>query len=176
MSFPHIIAFESSRIEDYGFPTAMAWTLDSSLYKSVLIQPDDAWLMQCDDDATPLERPINELFELGVPLVDLMAELSADFTDDTLYCDDVDRAQYLLDQIYDTLGSSNPFHIADIKTLFGPWPHADIEEVMAQYADRYDLSEHIAEQHVLLWRATYAHLMQQTEIMLDDTTNSSPDE
>lgn len=176
MSFPHIIAFESSSIDHYGFPTAMAWTLDSGLYKSVLLQPDEQWLATSDEDATPLERPLHELFELGVPLVDLVAELTADFTDDTLYTDDVERAEHLLDTLYETLNLSTEFNIAPIRNLFGPWPHEDIEQVRSQYANRYDLTEHIAEQNVLLWRATYAHLMQETEIMVQDMTNPEPDE
>lgn len=176
MSFPHIIAFESSDHEQPGFPTAMAWTLDSGLYKAVLLQPDEQWLNQADDDVTPLERPIHELFELGVPVVDLIAELTADFTDDTLYSDDVERAQSLLDQLYETLNLSTEFNVVAIQTLFGPWPQEDIEQVKSQYASRYDLSEHIAEQNVLLWRATYAHLMQETQIMVDDATSPRPDE
>jgi hypothetical protein len=176
VSFPHIIAFESSHHDELGFPTAMAWTLPSGLYKAVLIQPDEQWLALSDEDATPLERPIHELFELGVHLVDLIAELAADLTDETLYADDPERAENLLNNIYETMNLSSDFNVASIYTLFGPWPQEDIDQVRAQYAARYDLSEHIGEQNVLLWRATYAHLMQETEIMIEDSTNPSPDE
>lgn len=176
MSFPNIIAFEASDLDQPGFPTAMAWTLNSSLYKAVLIQPDDQWLAHSTDDVTPLDRPIHELFELGVPIIDLLAELSEDFTEDTLYTDNVARAEHLLESIYEVMGLSHEFIIAPTTQLFGPWPEEDIEQVKVQYAARYDLSEHIAEQNVLLWRATYAHLMLETEIMVQDSTNSSPDE
>lgn len=176
MSFPHIIAFEASDPDQPGFPTALAWTLSSGLYKAVLLQPDEQWLAQSDDDVTPLDRPITELFELGVPLIDLLAELAEDLTEDTLYADDVARAEHLLECIYEVLGTTHAFNIAPVNQLFGPWPEADIEQIKLQYAARYDLSEHIAEQNVLLWRATYAHLMLETEIMVEDSTNASPDE
>ncbi len=176
MSFPHIIAFESSHFDEHGFPTAMAWTLQSGLYKAVLIQPDEQWLATSDEDATPLERPIHELYELGVHLVDLVAELAADFSADTLYTDNPERAEHFLNNLYETINLSNEFEVVSIYDLFGPWPREDIDQVKDQYAARYDLSEHIAEQNVLLWRATYAHLMHETEIMVEDSTNPGPDE
>lgn len=169
MQFPAMIAFEYSHFEPTAFPTAVAWTLDSGLYKAVLIQPDEPWLQTLSDDSTALERPVSELLELGENPADVGQELNADRPSGPLFAEEPDMVQNMLERLFDALHLDNPYTVEPIGSLFGPWPETDIDQTRQLYMDRLDLSPHIAEQNILLWRATYAHLMQQAEIITGES-------
>lgn len=168
MQFPAMIAFEYSDHDIDGFPTAIAWTLESALYKAALIQPDDQWLATMKDDSTALERPVSELLEMGENLADVIQELTTDCPNGPLMAEDPEMAQAMLEQLFSAAGHDNPYQVEPIVSLFGPWPPEDIDRTRRLYLDRLDLSPHIAEQNILLWRATYAHLMQEAQIMTSD--------
>ncbi len=182
MQFPAMIAFEYSDHDAEGFPTAVAWTLDTAQYKAVLMQPDEHWLATLKEDSTALERPVTELLEMGENLADIGQELVADCPPGAVFAEDPDMTLAMLERLFDALGQENPYQVEPILALFGPWPHAEIDRTRRLYMDRLDLSPHIAEQNILLWRATYAHLMQEAHIMTSDTeaedgpTSPSPDE
>lgn len=161
MQFPAMIAFEYSHYDPDGFPTAIAWTLDTAQYKAVLIQPDDAWMEDMKEDSTALDRPVSELLELGANLADIVRELGEDREAGELYAEEPDMAQAMLDRLYGALNLDNPFEIKPMLDLFRAWDLKEVEDVGRLYLDRLDLSPHYAEQNILVWRATYAHLMEQ---------------
>lgn len=160
MQFPAMIAFEYSHHELDGFPTAVAWTLDTAQYKAVLIQPDDAWMSELKEDSTALDRPASELLELGANLADIARELGEDRESGTLYAEEPEMAEAMLERLYGALNLENPFEVAPMLELFKAWDLKQVEETGRLYLDRLDLAPHFAEQNILVWRATYAHLME----------------
>lgn len=163
MNFPAIIAFEYSHYESDGFPTAIAWTLEDALYKAALIQPDEEWLSTLNDDSTALERPVSELLELGLTVADVGRELLEDRPSGTLYAEYPDMVEPMLERLFEALANETPYEVAPMKDLFRAWDWEEVEGLRHLYMDRLDLSPHLAEQNVILWRAVYAHLMERTE-------------
>ena len=163
MLFPAMIAFEYSHHELDGFPTAVAWTLDNAQYKAVLIQPEDNWMSNFRDDSTALERPASELLELGENLAEVARELVGDRESGTLYAEEPEMAEAMLERMFDALNQENPYEIAPRLELFKAWDLKQVEETGRLYIDRLDLAPHFAEQNILVWRATYAHLMEHPE-------------
>lgn len=160
MSFPALIALEYSEYDERGFPTAIAWTLDNAMYKAVLIQPAEEWLNSMNDDVTALDRPLTELLEMGENLVDIAREIAEDRPDGTFYAEDPEIVTTMLERFYSALEQDCPYEIAPIQEAFAAWESDEVENTRRLYIDRLDLSPHIAEQNIIAWRATYAHLLE----------------
>lgn len=158
MSFPALIALEYSEYDERGFPTAIAWTLDDALYKAVLIQPAEEWLNHMNDDVTAMDRPLTELLEMGENLIDIARELAEDRPDGTLYAEDPEIVTSMLERMYDAIEQDCPYEVAPMLEAFKDWDSEEVDSVRRLYIDRLDLSPHIAEQNIIAWRATYAHL------------------
>lgn len=163
MNFPALIAFEYSHYEADGFPTAVAWTLEDALYKATLIQPDEGWLGTLSDDSTALERPVSELLELGFTVNDVSRELLEDRPSGTLYAEYPDMVTPMLERLFEAVDNEAPYEVAPLTELFRAWDWEEVDGLRHLYMDRLDLSPHIAEQNIILWRAVYAHLMERSE-------------
>ncbi len=160
LNFPPMVAMETSAAEEKGFPTAIAWTLDTALYKAVLIQPDENWLNDMPDDTTPLERPVSELLEMGENPVDIVKELTGDRDGGLLYAEEPDLIIPMMERLFAAVERENPYDVQPMQYLFAEFDLEEVERTRRLYMDRLDLVPQIAEQNILLWRATYAHLQE----------------
>lgn len=101
MSYPHIIAIDSSSYEDNAHPVAIAWSLSDGSIKTTLIQPEDDW----HDWDSALEEILGisqeTLHQRGETSWSILRELEQDLEQPLLLSDDIDRTHALLEKIYD---------------------------------------------------------------------------
>lgn len=83
MSIPVFADIETSINDDAGFPVAICWSLENGQMKSVLVIPEDDWLEREDN----LDPHINlqELYNHGVPVLDIIREINRDLDGKTVY-------------------------------------------------------------------------------------------
>ncbi|MCP5208850.1 MAG: hypothetical protein H7A01_16765 [Hahellaceae bacterium] len=83
MSTPIFADIEASMNDASGFPTAICWSLANGEIKSVLIIPEDEWL----EDEENIEPHVNmrELYNHGVPVLDIIREMNEDLDGKTVY-------------------------------------------------------------------------------------------
>lgn len=101
MALPTFICFEVTDVEN-GYPYAVAWSLPDGQYKSVLICPEDDWLIDFEHGTySPDAPPLQDLLDKGESVLDILKEWDLDFVHGELYCADPILAQYCLDLMFD---------------------------------------------------------------------------
>ncbi len=101
MNLPTFIAFEVTDVET-GYPYAVSWSLPDGQYKSVLIRPEDDWLIDFEmDQYNPDAPPLQDLLDKGETVRDILKEWDLDFETDELYCQDPVLAQYCFDLMFE---------------------------------------------------------------------------
>ncbi|MDB2448999.1 hypothetical protein N9W78_01775 [bacterium] len=154
MQLPSFLAFEVTD-EDQGYPYAAAWTLPSGQYKSVLIQPEDDWLIDWESGRFTAGAPsLDDLRERGESVLDVLKEWAADFEQGEVYCEDPALAQYCLDLMHDAYGKELGVEVVPAAVAFEEFDPLDVEEQRRWIMATEDLTAIHAEDVA----RTYVHL------------------
>ncbi len=101
MNIPTFIAFEVTDIET-GYPYAVAWSLPDGQFKSVLIRPEEEWLIDFETSQYSADAPsLQDLLDKGESVLDILKEWDLDLVSPELYCQDPISTQYCLDLMFD---------------------------------------------------------------------------
>lgn len=122
---PRFLDIEYCQSEDWFFPTAMAWSLADGRMKVVVIEPDDAWLPDTEDEP---DVDLRYLREQGVPLIELARALHEDLPDQTVYVDGLDPDEALIERIFDAVGMDIPFELAPVNELITALDQNSLED------------------------------------------------
>lgn len=111
MQIPTFIAFEVTDFEN-GYPYAVAWSLPDGQYKSVLIKPEDDWLIDFEmGQHNPDAPPLQDLLDQGQTVLEILKEWDLDFEDGELFCQEPVLAQYCLDLMAEAYNKENEWDV-----------------------------------------------------------------
>tara|TARA_B100001109_G_scaffold94721_2_gene76972 strand:- start:29998 stop:30453 length:456 start_codon:yes stop_codon:yes gene_type:complete len=117
MSYPHFIAIDGSSWEEQAHPVAIAWSMADGQIKTTLIQPEDDW----DDWDIALQdlHGINPdtLYQLGETVWSVIRELENDLEQPHLYADEADRANEMLEKLYEACNRDVSFDVSDCRDV-----------------------------------------------------------
>ncbi|BES71790.1 hypothetical protein RE428_28080 [Marinobacter nanhaiticus D15-8W] len=125
MRFPQFLDIEFVDTEELCFPTAIAWSLADGSMKTVVIEPDEAWL---PDDPDSVDVDLRYLQEQGVPLLELARELNEDLSDQTIFVDGLDPDEGLVDLLFDAIEMPVPFELATVDHLVKHLSRGELED------------------------------------------------
>ncbi len=125
MQTPRFLDIEYCQTDDSLFPVAIAWSLADGRMKTVVIAPEDDWI-PADGDLGNTDLAYLE--EQGVPLLELARELHQDLPDQTVYVDDLDPDELLVDLIFTAVGQEAPFEIAPLSDLLPGYDREILED------------------------------------------------
>jgi hypothetical protein len=101
MNFPTFISFEVTDVET-GYPYAIAWSLPDGQYKSVLVRPEEDWLIDFENgNHNPDAPPLQDLLDKGESVLDILKEWDLDLESGEIYCQDPVLAQYCMDMMFE---------------------------------------------------------------------------
>lgn len=176
MHLPVFLAFEVTD-EDQGYPYSVAWSLNNGQYKSVLLKPEDAWLIDWDSGQNAAGAPpLQDLLDRGETVLDVIKEWAEDFSDGEVYSEDPALAEYCLDMMYDAYDKEVMAEVIPIRELFSDVDPTDLDDQRRWIMDTEGLMAVQAEDTV----RTFIHLYAQVhgvepEIVEDDDTDSDED-
>lgn len=176
MHLPVFLAFEVTD-EDQGYPYSVAWSLNNGQYKSVLLKPEDAWLIDWDSGQNAAGAPpLQDLLDRGETVLDVIKEWAEDFSDGEVYSEDPALAEYCLDMMYDAYDKEVMAEVIPVRELFSDVDPMDLDDQRRWIMDTEGLMAVQAEDTV----RTFIHLYAQVhgvepEIMEDDATDSDED-
>lgn len=128
MKIPQYVAFELTDVEE-GYPYAVAWSLADGQYKSVLIQPEDDWLIDyVSADTTFVFPGVQQLKDQGKTVVDIIKEWQFDFADNEIYCQDPLSSQYCLELMYQACNREFEFDVVSEYQCFANISALDFDE------------------------------------------------
>lgn len=128
MDLPNFLAFEVTDHEQ-GYPYAVAWSLSDGQYKSVLLKPEDDWLIDWESGQNSHGAPaLQDLMERGVTVLDVLKEWSEDFYKGEVYSEDPALAQYCLDMMYDAYGKDVAVEVIPASEAFEGHDPMDIDD------------------------------------------------
>lgn len=118
-TFPAFLFIETG---DDHLPLAVSWSLPDGQIKHTLIQPIESW----DGDSAALgDYDIDTLHASGERPLDVLRELEADHSGETLYINGLNDDEGALERLFDEYGLS-PFVVLEpLSTLY---PDSDPEE------------------------------------------------
>ena len=159
MNIPTFIAFEVTDVE-IGYPYAIAWSLPNGQYKSVLVKPEDEWLIDFEHGQyNPDAPPLQDLLDKGESVLDIVREWAIDFEHGELHCQDPILAQYCFDLIYDSLGKESEFDLMSEYDAFESIDHLELDDQKRWIMDTEGLSASNCEDEVksmiFLYSRTY---------------------
>lgn len=173
MHLPVFLAFEVTD-EDQGYPYSVAWSLNNGQYKSVLLKPEDAWLIDWDSGQNAAGAPpLQDLLDRGETVLDVIKEWAEDFSDGEVFSEDPALAEYCLDMMYDAYDKEVMAEVIPVRELFSDVDPMDLDDQRRWIMDTEGLMAVQAEDTV----RTFIHLYAQVhgvepEIVEDDTTDS----
>lgn len=128
MELPTFLAFEVTD-EDQGYPFAAAWSLPNGQYKSVLIQPEDEWLIDWESGQNAAGAPgLQDLRDRGETVLDILKEWGQDFDRGEVYCEDPALAQYCLDLMHDAYGKDMDIEVVPALAAFDDMDPFDVDD------------------------------------------------
>lgn len=159
MHYHTFLDLEFNDSADHLFPTAIAWSLPNGQIKSVVITPEDEWL---PDDTDSLTVDVRYLYEQGVPVLEILRELSEDLADQTVFVDGLDPDAELLEILFDALGIEQPFETQPITELIDQYAADALSDRLRQIITEQDLAPELAEStvHALLLLAQETDTLQ----------------
>lgn len=111
MKLPTFIAFEMTDVES-GYPYAIAWSLPDGQYKSVLVRPEEEWLIDFETGQYNADVPsLQDLLDKGETVLDILKEWDLDLEDGELFCQDPVSAQYCLDLMFEAYGKECEYDV-----------------------------------------------------------------
>ncbi|MCH8531680.1 MAG: hypothetical protein LAT65_12590 [Saccharospirillum sp.] len=128
MDLPIFLAFEVTD-QEQGYPYAVAWSLPNGLYKSVLLKPEDDWLIDWESGQNSHGAPaLQDLLERGETVLDVLKEWGEDFDKGEVYSEDPALAQYCLDMMYDAYGKDVAVEVIPAVEAFEGYDAMDIDD------------------------------------------------
>lgn len=173
MHLPVFLAFEVTD-EDQGYPYSVAWSLNNGQYKSVLLKPEDAWLIDWDSGQNAAGAPpLQDLLDRGETVLDVIKEWAEDFSDGEVYSEDPALAEYCLDMMYDAYDKEVMAEVIPVRELFSDVDPMDLDDQRRWIMDTEGLMAVQAEDTV----RTFIHLYAQVhglepEVVEDDTIDA----
>lgn len=173
MHLPVFLAFEVTD-EDQGYPYSVAWSLNNGQYKSVLLKPEDAWLIDWDSGQNAAGAPpLQDLLDRGETVLDVIKEWAEDFSDGEVFSEDPALAEYCLDMMYNAYDKEVMAEVIPVRELFSDVDPMDLDDQRRWIMDTEGLMAVQAEDTV----RTFIHLYAQVhgvepEIVEDDATDS----
>jgi hypothetical protein len=130
--------------------------------KVVVIEPDDDWLP--DSDQEP-DVDLRYLREQGVPLIELARALHEDLPDQTVYVDGLDPDEALIERIFDAVGMDIPFELAPVNELITGLDQDSLEDARQALIFEHGLEPQLPESgvYVLLLLARQMGLIEGTD-------------
>lgn len=157
MQLPVFIAFEVTD-EDQGYPYSVAWSLKNGQYKSVLLKPEDAWLIDWDSGQNAAGAPpLQDLLDRGETVLDVLKEWAEDLNDGEVYCEDPALVEYCLDMMYDAYDKEVAAEVVPVSELFTDIDPLDLDDQRRWIMDTEGLMAVQAEDSV----RTFIHLYAQ---------------
>ena len=140
MIIPSFIAFEVTNIEN-GYPYGIAWSLPDGQYKSVLVRPEDDWLIDYETGSYNPDAPaLQDLLDQGQSVLDILREWEQDFDNGELFCQDPVLAQYCLDMMYDAYGRECDLDVIADYDCFDDIAQLDLDDQRRWIMDTEGLS------------------------------------
>ncbi len=140
MKFPTFISFEVTDVET-GYPYAIAWSLPDGQYKSILVRPEDDWLIDFEmGQYNPDAPPLQDLLDKGESVLDILKEWDHDFDGSELYCQDPILAQYCMDLMYEAYGRECDFEFISEYDLYDNLNSLDLDDQRRWIMDTEGLS------------------------------------
>lgn len=183
MHLPVFLAFEVTD-EDQGYPYAVAWSLNNGQYKSVLLKPEDAWLIDWDSGQNAAGAPpLQDLLDRGETVLDVIKEWAEDFHSGEVHCEDPALAEYCLDMMYDAYDKEVAVEIVPVSEIFDDIDAMDLDDQRRWIMDTEGLMAVQAEDNVRTFIHLYAqvHGIEQEQDLGDeddseDSSGHDPDE
>lgn len=175
MSLPLFIAFEVTDVEN-GYPYAVAWSLPNGQYKSVLVKPEDDWLIDFEaGQFNPDAPPLQDLLDKGESVIDILKEWERDFEGDELFCQDPVLAQYCMDLMHEAFQRECEYDLIGEYDCYDDVDSFDLDEQRRWIMDTEGLSDHYCEDAIktmifLYTRTTgyEAPLIEEADLDADD--------
>lgn len=132
---------ETNVFDESGFPVSIAWSMPDTRIKSVLIIPEDEWLDDLDDQASPRNLDLENLYNQGASAIDIVREIERDLDGHYVYLTDSANQEALLEKLFDAAGADLPFEPQPAGDLF----HLSEGELLREL-DRIQLENHLDRQ------------------------------
>lgn len=140
MNMPSFISFEMTDVEN-GYPYAIAWSLPDGQYKSVLVKPDDEWLIDWEAGQHSLDAPsLQDVLDKGESVPDILREWDNDFENGEVYCQDPLLAQYCFDLLFEAYGKECEYEIISEYDLYSNIDPLDLDDQRRWIMDTEGLS------------------------------------
>ncbi|MHA7879473.1 MAG: hypothetical protein ACX931_06770 [Saccharospirillum sp.] len=158
MELPIFLSFEVTD-QEQGYPFAVAWSLPGGQYKSVLLKPEDDWLIDWESGNNSHGAPaLQDLLERGETVLDVLKEWAEDFYGGEVYCEDPALAQYCLDMMYDAYGKDAPVEVIAATEAFEGVDSLDLDDQRRWIMDTEGLNAVGAEDVTRTWLHLYARV------------------
>lgn len=140
MNIPTFIAFEVTDVEN-GYPYAIAWSLPDGQYKSVLVKPEDDWLIDYEmGQYNPDAPPLQDLLDKGESVLDILKEWDLDFENGELFCQDPVLAQYCLDLMFEAYNKDCDYDVISEYDCYDNIDNLDLDDQRRWIMDTEGLS------------------------------------
>ncbi|MEJ2045145.1 MAG: hypothetical protein P8X89_17910 [Reinekea sp.] len=140
MNIPIFISFEVTDAET-GYPYAIAWSLPNGQYKSVLVRPENDWLIDFETGNHNPDAPtMQDLLDQGQTVLDILKEWDHDFEDSELFCQDPVLAQYCMDMMYEAYGRECDLELISEYDCFEELDHLELDDQRRWIMDTEGLS------------------------------------
>ncbi|TXR53359.1 hypothetical protein [Reinekea thalattae] len=140
MNIPTFIAFEMTDIES-GYPYAVSWSLKDGQYKTVLIRPEEEWLIDFETAQFNSDTPsVQDLLDKGESVLDILKEWDLDLEDGELYCQDPISTQYCLDLMFEAYQKECEYDVISEYDCFDNIDSFDLDEQRRWIMDTEGLS------------------------------------
>ncbi|ARU57493.1 hypothetical protein OLMES_3457 [Oleiphilus messinensis] len=143
---PFFLDIDPSTPTAKGFPAAIAWSLASKQYKSVLIKPLDTWLQE---ESTEVDIDLNLLLIQGQDIIDVVREMNEDLDGETVYVDLTRQTDIWLAKLFDAVGFEPSFEIEPFTDLFEAVSQSDIEQNINRLIGELDLPPYTCDSRVI---------------------------
>lgn len=158
MNLPQFLAFEVTDVES-GYPYAAAWSLPDGQYKSVLIRPEEDWLIDFElGQFNPDAPALQDLLDKGESVLDILKEWAHDLECSELYCADPIITQYCLDLMHSAYESDCPQDVISEYELYEQEDTLDIDDQRRWIMDTEGLSATHCEDAVKAMIFVYARV------------------
>ncbi|MEX2321427.1 MAG: hypothetical protein WD668_08720 [Saccharospirillum sp.] len=175
MHLPVFIAFEVTD-EDQGYPYSVAWSLNNGQYKSVLLKPEDAWLIDWDSGQNAAGAPpLQDLLDRGETVLDVIKEWAEDLNDGEVYSEDPALAEYCFNMMYDAYDKEVAAEIIPVNELFTDIDPMDLDDQRRWIMDTEGLMAVQAEDAVRTFIHLYAQVNGIEPEPEDDESQSDDD-
>jgi hypothetical protein len=158
MNFPIFISFEVTDIET-GYPYAISWSLPDGQLKSVLVRPEEDWLIDFENGNFNPDAPsLQDLLDKGESVLDILKEWDHDFDGSEIYCQDPILAQYCMELMFDAYNRECDFDLISEYDCYDNVDSLDLDDQRRWIMDTEGLSASNCEDSVRAMIFLYARV------------------